>query len=177
MPLNHDDPRPRRSPRTGGAGQEIDLRPVGADGSRPPRLELYLLARLRILLLANILPLIALGILGYLLIIGEVEITGIGVSRLWKTLLVVLVALVVVGAAGWVLLPLARWTRAYPRWCFRHQSRVLWLLPMVGGHILSLMIWLAAAGAATIALWFIISGIADLVGVWWAGGDGSQPGS
>jgi len=156
----------RTSRRQAARAEEVDLRPVGADGSRPPKLEFYLLRRLKILALANVFPLIAGAIITYLYLTGRIYFKMDGNQLLWAVLFILL-AIVVLCSSVWVFFPLARWMRRYPHWHFKHTSKLLWFLPMVCGYLAWIAIWLLGAGLSAAAIFFLVTGIWDLgEGAW-----------
>ncbi len=143
--------------------EEIDLRPTAPDGSRPPRLELGLRQRLKMLLLANILPMGTMILLTMLWWDGTVRFT-IDEHRLMASVLIIFASLIVIAISFWALLPFSVWLRAYPRWHYRHISKTVWLLPLCGGYLLWLVIWLLVAFLTAFSLLVILTGILYLLG-------------
>lgn len=138
---------PRASgPRTQDAGPS---RPGGG----PPRLDLKVIERLKLLALANALPLFALAIGIPMWLSGRITLRPEAGAGLLPVL-ILLGACVVLCLSCWMILPLAQWLRARPRWHYVHGSKALWLFPAVIGWGAGFLLRLAAflSGAAALAL-------------------------
>ncbi len=106
--------------------------------NRPPSLQRSLLQRLRLLLLINLPLIIISAIAGLWLYSADgVQVSFAASDGLLRAIFI-LICTIVVLISTWLLLPLARWLRAYPAWHFHHTSRMLWALPAFGG----LLLWL-----------------------------------
>jgi hypothetical protein len=115
-------------------------------GGGPPRLDLQLWRRARLLLLLNCIPL--LGGLVVLLYWWQGKITFKPMSTSSMTTVAILIgACIIFAVAVWIVLPMARWLREYPLWHFRSGSRVLWLVPVIAGTV----VWLALALVGVLA--------------------------
>lgn len=141
--LNHRD-RPRA--RTGG----------------PPRLDLQLWRRAKLLLLLNCLPLLGGVVVAIGWWQGRLTIRP-GSSASLTTLGILVGACLLFALAVWVVLPLARWLREYPLWRFRNGSGLVWILPAIAGTIAWIGIGLAGTVAALAALVLIGSGLVRLL--------------
>ncbi len=138
--MAHPDPAKPRTTAT--------QSPSSASIGHPPRLELRIVRHIKILLLLNILPLAALAWVGYAWWQKKIEFnTGQFSNRNWLTLAVILGSCVVIALAAWVILPIARWLRDYPRWHFAH-SPTTWFVPMLGGYCL----WATLCGLGFLAI-------------------------
>ncbi len=74
--------------------------------------------------------------------------------KLLPTAYVVVGACLAIAVAAWVLLPFARWLRAWPVWHLRHSRWwPLWLLPAALGLLAYLALGLGAIAAGLAALW------------------------
>lgn len=160
----------RRPPRTGvrpttrrNLQPVEDLRPVGADGSRPPMLDFHLRRKLKILGLANALPLVAIGGLffGWSMNMVEFSIDG---HRLLFTFLIILCAMVLVASCWWVLFPFSVWLRAYPLWYYHHESKAIWALPTAAAWITWFVLWVACVTLTLFAIYLIGYAVIDLLG-------------
>ena len=115
----------------------------------PPRLTLPVWRNLGVMAVANLLPLAALG----WFFIGYDPVQGLHLrphaAGLTSAIVAVVAACAMIALAAWVLMPLARWLRAYPRWRLRH-SRLwyLWLLPVALGDVT----WLAVMSVAVVVV-------------------------
>lgn len=137
-------------------------RPARTAAGGPPRLDLQLWRRARLLLLLNCIPL--LGGLVALLSWWQGRITFKPLSTGSMTTIAILIgACIVFALAVWIVLPLARWLREYPLWRFRHGSRVLWLLPTALGTAAWLVLAIAGAIASLGALALIGVGLVRLL--------------
>ena len=130
---------------------------TGRSSAGPPRLDLQLWRRAKLLVLLNAIPLLG----GLVVAIGwwqgRLNFKD-GSRQSLIALAVVLIACLAFAVAMWLVLPLARWLRAYPLWQCRHRSLVLWLIPAVLGTLVSFALALAGALAALAALALMITG-------------------
>jgi len=140
-------------------GGSEERRPVrGRSG--PPRLKLGLLHKLKVLLLANILPLL----MGAWLVVawyrGQITLdTGRLGSDGALAMVVLVLCCAMLTVSSWFVMPLARWVRDYPRWHYRHASPSVWAVPMVLGYGFWLAIWIAMALCAIIAVALMFTGL------------------
>lgn len=139
-----------------------DHRPVGADGSQPPLLDLNLKQKIKILLLANVLP-IGFGII---IIIGWMfdRISfSIDEHYLLFTILIMLCCLVAIACSWWVINPLSVWVRSYCLWYYQHDSKLIWSAPLAASWMLWLAMWLLCFGLTLASLWLLGSGAWALI--------------
>lgn len=138
---------------------EASLRP-SAGG--PPRLNLRLLRRLKLLLLLNT-PVMAFLLIGGTWVAVDRQATlRVDPHSLAVRLMIVLAGLVAVAAGAWVLVPVAAFLRDWPTWHYRHGPRPLWLLPLLGGWCAWVVLWLAGLTLALSAAAVVILSIWDL---------------
>ena len=135
----------------------------GHASAGPPRLDLQLWRRAKLLLLLNVIPLLG----GVAVAIGwwqgRLHFKD-GSRQSLLALAVVLIACLAFALAIWLVLPIAGWLRAYPLWHLRHRSLVLWLIPTVLGTLVSIALTLAGALAALAALALMITGALRALG-------------
>ena len=142
---------------------EEDYRPVGADGSKPPMLDLHLARKLKILALANALPLVA-GIIIFLAwAMGSIEFSMDG-NLLLFAIMIILCCLVLVGSCWWVLFPFSVWLRAYPTWYYQHDSKLVWALPCAAAWITWFILWIACITITLFSLFLIGKVVIYLLG-------------
>lgn len=131
-------------------------------GAGPPRLRFDLLGKLKLLLLANIIPIGLVGSLAWGLWSGELELRpGVPVDRVLTICGVLLIGCLTIGVSTWIVLPLAAWLRDYPAWRARRGSAV-WLVPAAGGWLTWFLTWVLVATCATAALLVIGTGVWSL---------------
>lgn len=136
-----------------------DFEPAG-----PPKLRLRLGNRLKVMLIANALPLVGALYLGWGYWRGEIGLAeGVSASRLIMSLLMLVASCVILAGTGWILMPLARWLRDYPLWHFRRKSRLLWAVPTVGGWSAYLFCVIGAIAALMAAGGGIVAGVTRLI--------------
>lgn len=136
----------------------------GPPGDPEPRLRLDLGHKLKVLALANAIPLMVIGWLIWGISQGSLELrAGTRLGKLALVLTVVLMSLAMVGFSAWILLPLGRWLHAYPAWRMRHGNALCWVLPWLGGGLTYLLMWLIMAVIGLLAL-FVIG--EALIGLW-----------
>ncbi|TVR46851.1 MAG: hypothetical protein EA402_02160 [Planctomycetota bacterium] len=160
---NIDDGNGKKRPTTRRNLRPVDdLRPYGSDGSRPPLLELDLKHKLKIMALANALPLIIfIGVFaGWSF--GHIEFSMDG-NRLLFTFLIMLCALVLIGSCWWVLFPFSVWLRAYPLWYYRHESKLIWALPTCAAWCAWFILWVGCLALTLFSIWLIAVSIMDLI--------------
>lgn len=142
------------------------LRTSGAPAAGgPPRLDLKLRQHLFTLMLANLLPMLAVGVVMIGVAQGKWTLdtrAGNGVIPL----LMVLGACVVLLASLWIILPFGRWLRDRPRWHFHHERRLLWAVPYAAGWCAWLSFWLLGIAAALVALGLLGMGLVRLAQAW-----------
>ena len=136
----------------------------------PPELRLGLLRKLKILAVANALPLLVVAFVCYQIWVGKMRIRDdvpLGEVGFWVALL--LVCCLVVGVSSWFVMPTVRWLRDYPSWYYRNGSSTLWLLPTIAGWGIWLGTWilmtLCAIGMVAliaIGLWSLGNVVADV---------------
>lgn len=149
-----ETPRPLRPRRTG-----------TARGDGPPALDLGLRRGLLILLFANALPLLAVGVVAIGVAQGRWTLKASAGNGLIP-LLMILGGCVALLAAMWVVLPLGRWLRDRPVWHFRHGNRALWALPAAAGWCAWGVCWIVGVAAALGALAMLGVSVARLAQVW-----------
>lgn len=123
----------------------------------PPKLRFHFMQRIKMLILINTIPLIVgigLGI-GYYQ--GVVHVVGFEGDRHGLAILVIIVACLLLGLSWWILIPFAKWIYAYPRWFFRHESKVIWFLPYCCGALIWALTWVACMLAGIIACVAVLS--------------------
>jgi hypothetical protein len=123
----------------------------------PPRLTIPLWRNLGMMLLVNCIPIAAM-VWAFVRWDGGPHLRQDLDRRLLAVTVGSLSACAVVAVAAWLVLPIARWLRDYPKWCFLHRSAALWFLPAVGGFLL----WMVLAIAALVAV------LASVVGIGYA---------
>lgn len=172
-------PTRERRPSTS-AGDDKPAAKGGAKRSEPasggpPPLTLGLLHKLKILALANVVPLFLAAWLGWAWYQGTITFD---IERLGSRGAVALVLLVACCAAlavsSWFIMPLARWLRDYPAWHYHHRSSSLWLVPTATGYLIWLVTWLAMGVCAIICVALMITGawlLAEQLG--WVGNAGA----
>lgn len=142
--------------------RSAESRPTGGRDQGPPVLDLGLAARLKGLLLGNSLALITLAVMAWLYATGRIAFRPEAQAGLIP-LAVLVGACVLLAACCWFLLPLATWLRAYPRWHFRHGSKLCWAVPYGAGILARLGLRLAAGLGCLAALALVIIGVWRLV--------------
>lgn len=135
---------------------------MGADGSRPPELNLKLWRRIKILTFANIIPIL----IGLFLVFGYM--TGsvrfkVSENLVLAILVTVMGSVLMVVMATWVLLPFSVWLRAYPLWHFQHISKLKWAIPTLLGYAAWLAIYLIGLALIIAALSLIVTGLWHLM--------------
>jgi hypothetical protein len=131
-------------------------------GAHPPRLDLGLVRRAKLLLLLNALPLLAGVVIGIGWWRGTYHFKpGSGASLV--TIGVLIGACALLTAAMWVVLPVGRWLRDYPLWQVRTARRWTWLPLLVAGWLAWAVAWLLGTTAALAALALIGSGLVRLL--------------
>lgn len=129
--------------------------PAGAHG-KPPALNLRIGARLGMLAMFNIIPLIGGLWVWYQLGTGNATMrTPAGHEWLWISA-IVLVACMIMALTSWMVMPIGRWLRDYPTWQFRNRSQLVWFVPAVAGWSAWLAIYLI--GAATTLACVVVAG-------------------
>lgn len=116
----------------------------------PPRLQLHIFDRLKMLLMINIIPIIVGSFLAWNYYQGKIKLRLFEESHGFAAL-VVLASCFTVGISWWIIIPCAKWLRNYPRWYYRHQSKALWLLPYTCGSLVWCVLWVLCMLAAIIA--------------------------
>jgi hypothetical protein len=126
-------------------------------GSQPPRLRFHFVQRIKMLVLINTIPIIVgIGLItGYYQ--GYVHVVGFEEGTHGLAALVILAACILLGLSWWIIIPVAKWLHDYPRWYFRRESKMLWLLPYCTGMLIYGLTWLACMLAGVIACVGIIS--------------------
>lgn len=145
--------------------QDPGPRRPGASLSGPPRLDLKVIERLKLLAFANIIPLGALAIGIPMWLSGRITLrpeAGAGLLPI----LVMLGACVVLCLSCWMILPLATWLRARPRWHYVHGNKVIWALPALIGAIAGILLRLIAGLSAVASLLLVGFGLVRLWEVW-----------
>lgn len=128
----------------------------------PPRLNLALWERLRFLVVVNIIPIIGLSYMFFTWDHGP-RVRPTLDPQTTRFAIGIVVACGVVMLSSWVLLPIARWLRDYPRWCYLHRSALLWFLPTVCGFFVWLAMALVGFAAVVASLVVIISAFVHLL--------------
>jgi hypothetical protein len=124
----------------------------------PPRLSLPLARNLGLMLLVNIIP-ISVMIWAFA---GAKDRPGLD-PRMKRVALGIVCACLVVAVTAWLVLPIARWLRDYPRWCYLHRSPWLWLLPTVAGFLAWMALATCAIAAVLAALVTIVSAFLQIL--------------
>ena len=130
---------------TRGARERASTSSSSSPGS-PPVLRTGLWSGIKLLVLMNILPLFGLGWLAWGWWHGRVAFRNVTPDHV-VAIAAIVVACALVAVSAWLVMPVARWLRDYPRWHFRHVSRLRWFLPTVGGWVFWIALWLASAAA------------------------------
>ncbi len=128
----------------------------------PPRLQTRLVERLRVLLLINAPLFIGSAAFGFWIMTDDSARLGLGPEDGLFPILMVLVCCLVAALSAWVLLPVARWCRAYPAWHCRHTSRLFWALPACGGFLVWLGLWLVSMALLVLSAVAVIGGLVEL---------------
>ena len=160
--------RQRRKGKGGSARrsrvEEEDYRPVGEDGSKPPLLDLHLIRKLKIMGLANILPLTIGTGLFVAWFMGSIEFSVSG-SQLLFTVLIMLAALVLVGSSWWVLFPFSVWLRSYFKWYYYHESKIVYAAPLALSWAFWFGMWVSCIAMTLFAIWLIAQSVLKLIGL------------
>jgi hypothetical protein len=117
------------------------------------------------LMLANILPLIAFTIGGIGYASGSIKLrpnAGEGIIPI----LVMLGACVVLAFSCWMIAPIGKWLKEWPRWHFQRKSKILWVVPLLLGSISGLLLRLVAGLASLAALVLVGVGLVRLWEKW-----------
>ena len=130
----------------------------------PPKLRLGLVRKLKILALANIIPIIVVTVVGINVMTGDMEIrTDVPLHRIGFTVALLLVCCVVIGTSSWIVMPAVRWLRDYPTWHYHHVSSAVWLVPSLVGWVVWIGTWLAmllcvitSIALMVVALWVLV---------------------
>ncbi|MDA3960273.1 MAG: hypothetical protein PF961_05755 [Planctomycetota bacterium] len=143
-------------------GGEARLRRGG-----PPRLRLDLFGKLKVLALANVIPLTMVTWLGLGIYQGDVAIrTDVPVAKVGFICAVLLISCLVIGVSSWILLPVVRWLRDYPRWFLDHDgSAALWLVPAGVGWVIWFGSYIVVTVCAIASIGLIVVGLWALIGV------------
>lgn len=126
-------------------------------------MRLGLLRKLKILAVANVMPLGVLVYVGIQISRGRMALRDdlpLGEIGFWVVLL--LVCCVAIAISSWLVMPTVRWLRDYPVWCYRHANRGVWLLPAIAGWTLYLAVWIAMTACAILIVALIAIGIWSL---------------
>ena len=116
----------------------------------PPRLQLHIFERLKVLLLINIIPIFIGVILAWNYSQGKLELRLFEESH-GLAAFVVLASCLIIGISWWVIIPCAKWLRNYPRGVYRHESKAVWVLPYVCGSVIWGLLWVLCTLAGLIA--------------------------
>ncbi len=135
---------------------------AGHESGSPPRLALGLWERLRFLVVVNIIPIVGLSCLFFTWDHGP-KVRPTLDPKTTRFAIGIVAACVVVMFSSWVLLPIARWLRDYPRWCYLHRSPLLWFLPTVLGFFVWVAMALVGFAAVVASLVVIISAFVHLL--------------
>ena len=161
-PARQGSQKRRSSTRRQHLAEKEDYRPIGADGSKPPILDLGLTHKLKIIGLANILPLTAGTALFLGWFMGSIEFSIDG-NYLLLTTLIMLAALVLVGSCWWVLFPFSVWLRRYLKWYYNHESKLVWGAPLACSWIFWFAMWVSCVALTLFALWLTGFGAWELI--------------
>ncbi len=117
----------------------------------PPRLRFRVREHFRLLLALNILPLLLAVYLLVAWLRGDIGFRALtGEETLW--LEGGAACAIVLALGGFFIWPLADWLAAWPRWHYRHRSRVLWLLPWLLGAALGALLKLTIIAGVVLIL-------------------------
>lgn len=146
------------------SGKTEDRRsPAVAGNEQPPRLETKLWQGIKLLLLLNILPICGLAYVGLAYYQGKVALKAGVTGKQLVAIGAVVAACAVIALSSWLIMPFARWLKAYPLWHFRKQSRIAWFLPMLGGQLGYLLCWLFGVAAMLGSVFVIVTGAAWII--------------
>ncbi len=138
-----------RSRRTAAPGNALGQAPGRASGG-PPRLDLRIIDRLKLLAFINVLPLIVLAIGIPMYLTGRIKLKENASAGL-TPILIMVGACVVLCLSCWMILPIASWLKACPRWHYAHGNKWVWGIPaflgLIGGMLLKLVAALSGIGA------------------------------
>ena len=134
----------------------------GPRAAGPPRLDLRLWRRAKMLVLLNCLPLLVGGVIALGWWQGRLTLRA-GSGQSLVALGAMLGACVLFAVAMWVLLPIARWLRDYPLWHVRNGSALRWFVPTVLGTLAWIGLGMAGIAAALAALALLGSGVIRLL--------------
>ena len=124
----------------------------------PPRLDLRLWRRAKMILLLNVVPMAVAGYIALGWWQGRLHFRP-GAQHSLVILGVVLGACVLFAIAVWVVLPLARWLRDYPLWHVRHGAGIRWWIPMALGTIAWVVLGVLGMASAITGLALLGTGI------------------
>jgi len=142
------------------AARRSDKRRTGG----PPELRFHLARKLKLVLLANTIPLLILVWMAWAYSRGDIDFRSVGSEGLGTILLVSLFGCVVIGIGAWVVMPVGRWLRDYPLWYWRNSDvPLLWALPCLVGWAAWFGLWVVVGGASIGVLWIIGTGIWRLI--------------
>ncbi|TVR17800.1 MAG: hypothetical protein EA401_00220 [Planctomycetota bacterium] len=139
-----------------------DHRPVAADGSQPPLLDLGLKYKIKVLALANVIP-IGLGLLLFIGWMTDRVQFSIDEHRLLFTVLIMLCCLVAIALSWWVINPLSQWLYRYCLWYYRHDSPMIWSLPLAATWLLWLGMWILCIVLTISSVWLLGAGAWSLI--------------
>lgn len=128
----------------------------------PPRLDLRLWQRAKMLLLLNGLPLMVVGFVAHGWWQGRYTFRAGSIQSL-IAIGIVLGTCALFAVAMWVLLPLARWLRDYPLWHLRNSPSPRWLALAGLGTLAWIGLGLVGAVSALAALALLGSGVVRLL--------------
>jgi hypothetical protein len=140
-------------------------RSPGREAGGPPRLVLPIWRNLGLMALLNIVPL--LGLSWALVSWDHGPHWRPHQERGLALTLGAAVVCLVIAVSAWVLLPLARWLRAYPRWQLAHRrSWAWWLLPALLGWLAWALLGFGALIAVLASVLAVVLTVLHLAGVW-----------
>ena len=144
------------------------LRPrrvTGVTGDKPPPLDLDLRRRLLTLVLANVLPMLAVAVIAIGIAQGKWTIKASAGNGL-APLLMIFGSCVVLVASWWMVMPFGRWLRDRPRWHYHHGSHLIWAVPYAAGWCAWIVLWMSGMAAAVGALAMLGVSSVKLFQVW-----------
>jgi len=153
-----------RSRRTAAPGNALGQAPGRASGG-PPRLDLRIIDRLKLLAFINVLPLIVLAVGIPMYLNGSIKLKENASAGL-APILIMVGACIVLCLSCWMILPIASWLKARPRWHYAHGNKWVWAVPFATGLIAGALLRLLAVLSGIAALLLLGCGLVRLWEAW-----------